>query len=63
MAQYPAGRDRYGDATLNVGTTTQQVVVSSDVQAMHTENPEVANTFNTSALESLPNVTPNGRTS
>ena len=47
------------DATLNVGSTTQQVVVSSDVQAMHTENPEVANTFNATALESLPNVTPN----
>ena len=47
------------DASLNVGSTTQQVVVSSDVQAMHTENPEVANTFNTTALESLPNVTPN----
>ena len=47
------------DATLNVGSTTQQVMVSSDVQAMHTENPEVANTFNATALESLPNVTPN----
>ena len=47
------------DATLNVGTTTQQVVVSSDVQAMHTENPEVATTLNATALDSLPNVTPN----
>lgn len=46
------------DAALNVGSTTQEVVVSSDVQAMHTENPEVANTFNTQALASLPNVTP-----
>jgi len=46
------------DASLNVGSTTQEVVVSSDVQAMHTENPEVANTFNTQALASLPNVTP-----
>ena len=46
------------DATLNVGSTTQEVVVSSDVQAMHTESPEVASTFNTQALASLPNVTP-----
>jgi hypothetical protein len=46
------------DAALNVGSTTQEVVVSSDVQAMHTENPEVENTFNTQALASLPNVTP-----
>jgi hypothetical protein len=47
------------DAALNVGSTTQQVVVSSDVQAMHTENPEVATTLNTTALASLPDVTPN----
>jgi outer membrane receptor for ferrienterochelin and colicin len=47
------------DAGLTVGASTQQVVVSSDVQQMHTENPEVATTFNTSALASLPNVTPN----
>ena len=46
------------DASLNVGSTTQQIVVSSDVQAMHTESPEVESTFNTQALASLPNVTP-----
>jgi Carboxypeptidase regulatory-like domain len=47
------------DAMLSVGSASQQVVVSSDVQAMHTENPEVATTLNTAALASLPNVTPN----
>jgi Carboxypeptidase regulatory-like domain len=47
------------DGQLTVGASTQQVVVSSDVQQMHTENPEVENTFNTTALASLPNVTPN----
>ncbi len=47
------------DAVLNVGSANQQITVSSDVQAMHTENPEVATTLNTAALASLPNVTPN----
>ena len=46
------------DGVLNVGSLTQEVVVSSDVQALHTENPEVGTTFNTTALASLPNVTP-----
>ena len=38
------------DAMLSVGSASQQVVVSSDVQAMHTENPEVATTLNTAAV-------------
>jgi Carboxypeptidase regulatory-like domain len=47
------------DGVLNVGSANQQITVSSDVQAMHTENPEVSNTLDTTALASLPNVTPN----
>ncbi len=47
------------DGRLNVGSATQEVVVSSDVQLLQTEAPEVANTLTTTALASLPNVTPN----
>ncbi len=47
------------DGRLNVGSTNQQVVVTSDVQLLNTDNPEVSNTLTTTALESLPNVTPN----
>jgi Carboxypeptidase regulatory-like domain len=49
------------DATLSVGSASQQVVVTSDVQLMHTENPEVGTMLNTTALASLPNVTPDWR--
>jgi Carboxypeptidase regulatory-like domain/TonB dependent receptor len=47
------------NGVLEVGSATQEVVVRSDVQQMHTENPEVSTTLTTTALAALPNVTPN----
>ena len=46
------------DVALSVGSATQEVVVSSDVALLKTENAQVSTTLNEEQLDNLPNIDP-----